>query len=81
MASVRYIETLLFEVKATEFGVLAVPSLAIFVAAVLAALPAVIHAIRIDPLRCCGANQKTIVNYARRRSFSSLSARNTFKSD
>jgi ABC-type antimicrobial peptide transport system permease subunit len=49
MASVRYIETLLFEVKATESGVLALPALAIFVAAFLAALPAVIHAVRIDP--------------------------------
>jgi predicted permease len=49
MTSVRYIETLLFEVKAIELGVVAMPMLAVFCAAILAALPAVIHAIAIDP--------------------------------
>ncbi|MGO9262663.1 MAG: ABC transporter permease [Bryobacteraceae bacterium] len=49
MASVRYIEALLFQVKATDLGMLALPSLAIFAAALLAALPAVIRAVRIDP--------------------------------
>lgn len=51
MASVRYIETLLYEVKATDLGVLAVPSLAILAAAVLAALPGVVRAVRIDPVQ------------------------------
>ena len=49
MASVRYIESLLFQVKGTDLGMLVVPSLAILAAAVLAALPGVIRAVRIDP--------------------------------
>jgi predicted permease len=49
MASGRYIETLLYEVKATDLGVLTLPSLAILAAALLASLPAVIRAVRIDP--------------------------------
>ena len=49
MASVRYIEALLYDVKATELGMLALPSLAILGAAVLAALPAVVQAVKIDP--------------------------------
>jgi ABC-type antimicrobial peptide transport system permease subunit len=49
MASTRYIESLLYQVKPTEFGVLALPSLTILGAALLAALPAVIRAVRIDP--------------------------------
>jgi predicted permease len=50
MASVRYIEALLFDVRAGELGMLAVPMVTILVAAMLAALPAVIHAVRIDPV-------------------------------
>jgi predicted permease len=50
MASVRYIEALFYQVKATDLGMLALPSLAIFAAALLAALPAVIRAVRIDPV-------------------------------
>ena len=49
MASVRYIESLFYEVKATDVGALAVPSLAILAAAMVAAVPAVIRAVRIDP--------------------------------
>ena len=49
MASVRYIESLLYQVKATDLGVLALPSLTIVGVALLAALPAVIRAVRIDP--------------------------------
>ncbi len=49
LGSVRYIATLLYGVKATELGVLAAPSLAIMGAAVLAALPAVMRVVRIDP--------------------------------
>jgi putative ABC transport system permease protein len=50
MASVRYIESLLYQVKGTDVGVLALPSLTILAAALLAALPAVIRAVRIDPV-------------------------------
>jgi predicted permease len=51
MASVRYIETLFYQVKATDLGMLALPSLTILAAALLAALPAVIRAVRIDPVK------------------------------
>jgi putative ABC transport system permease protein len=51
MASVRYIEVLFYQVKATDVGVLALPSLAILAAAILAAVPPVIRAVRIDPVK------------------------------
>jgi ABC-type antimicrobial peptide transport system permease subunit len=47
--SVRFIESLLFEVKATDLGVLTLPAAIVFAVALLAALPAVIRAVRIDP--------------------------------
>jgi putative ABC transport system permease protein len=47
--SARFIETLLFEVKATDVGVLALPTATIFAVALLAALPAIVRAVRIDP--------------------------------
>ena len=50
MASVRYIESLLYEVKATDAGVLAVPCLTILFAVMIAAVPAVLRALRIDPV-------------------------------
>jgi putative ABC transport system permease protein len=50
MVSARYLETLLYQVKPTDSGILALPSAAILAAALLAALPAVIRAIRIDPV-------------------------------
>jgi hypothetical protein len=50
MGSVRFIESLLFDVKATDLTILAIPSLTIFVSALLAAVPAVVRAIRIDPV-------------------------------
>jgi len=50
MAATRYIESLLYQVKATDASMLAVPSLAILVAALLAALPPVVRAVRTDPL-------------------------------
>jgi predicted permease len=50
MASVRTIESLLYEVKGTDVRMLVAPSLAILAAALLAALPAVIRAVRIDPV-------------------------------
>ncbi len=51
IACVRFIATLLFDVKATALGVLAFPAVAIFGVALLAALPAVVRAVRTDPVR------------------------------
>jgi ABC-type antimicrobial peptide transport system permease subunit len=48
--SVRSIESLFYQVKPTDAGMLALPSLALFAAASLASLPAVIRAVRINPL-------------------------------
>jgi predicted lysophospholipase L1 biosynthesis ABC-type transport system permease subunit len=48
MASVRYIEALLYHVKPAEPAMLLLPSCTILAAALLAALPAVFHAVRID---------------------------------
>jgi len=56
MASARYIEGLLYQVKPTAAGFLALPSITILAAALLAALPAVIHAVRIDPARMLRAD-------------------------
>jgi hypothetical protein len=50
MASVRYIETLFYRVKATDLSMLAFPSMALLAVALLAALPAVIRAMHIDPV-------------------------------
>jgi ABC-type antimicrobial peptide transport system permease subunit len=50
MASVRYIETLFFQVRSTDVAMLAIPSLTILIAALVAALPAVIRAVRLDPV-------------------------------
>jgi hypothetical protein len=49
MFSVRYIESLLYQVKATDPGILVIPSLSIGAAALLAAAPAVWRAVRTDP--------------------------------
>ena len=49
MVSARYIATLLYGVKATDAGMLVLPSATILAAAVVAALPAVVRAVRIDP--------------------------------
>jgi putative ABC transport system permease protein len=49
MASARYIATLLYGVRATDAGMLVLPSATILAAAVVAALPAVVRAVRIDP--------------------------------
>jgi predicted permease len=49
MLSVRYLESLFYQVKATDLEMLALPSLAILVGALLAALRPVIQAVRIDP--------------------------------
>jgi ABC-type antimicrobial peptide transport system permease subunit len=48
-ASVRYVQALLYQVKSTDPGMLALPALTILGAALLTALPPVIRAVRIDP--------------------------------
>jgi ABC-type antimicrobial peptide transport system permease subunit len=50
VVSARYVETLLFNVKGSDPGMLALPVLVLFAAALLAALPAVVRAARIDPV-------------------------------
>ncbi len=51
MASVRYIESLFYQVKATDLPMLTLPSFIILVVALLASLPAVVRAVRIDPAK------------------------------
>ena len=50
LLSARYLESLLFQVKATEAAPLIMPVLVLFTTAILAALPAAISAVRIDPV-------------------------------
>jgi ABC-type antimicrobial peptide transport system permease subunit len=50
IASTRYIATLLFEVRATDWVRLALPSVAILAAAIVAAAPAIVRAVRVDPV-------------------------------
>ncbi len=50
IAAARYFETLLYGVKPTEPAMLAAPTLAMLVVALAAALPAVLHAVGIDPV-------------------------------
>ncbi len=49
MLSVRYVESLFYQVRATDLQMLALPSAAILAGALLAALRPVIQAVRIDP--------------------------------
>ncbi len=49
-ASVRYIEALLYQVHPSDVAMLAIPSLTMLAATLLAALPAVLHAVQIDPV-------------------------------
>lgn len=49
LTSVRYVESLLFQVKGASLSALAVPSLTILIVALIAALPGVARAVRIDP--------------------------------
>jgi len=51
LASARPIRSLLYEVKPTDLRAFATPALALIAAAVLAALPAVIRAVHIDPVK------------------------------
>jgi ABC-type antimicrobial peptide transport system permease subunit len=48
-ASVRYVESLLYQVKPGDPRMLAFPALTLLAAALLAALPPVIRAVRLDP--------------------------------
>jgi predicted permease len=50
IASARFINTLLYGVRADDWAMLAIPAVTILLAALLAALPAVIRAVRIDPV-------------------------------
>jgi len=50
LASGRYIESLLYEVKPTDATVLAVPCLTILFAVVIAAVPPVLRALRVNPV-------------------------------
>jgi predicted permease len=50
MAAVRYIESLFYQVKPTDPAMLAIPALIILAAALLAALPATIRAVTLDPV-------------------------------
>jgi putative ABC transport system permease protein len=45
----RYIQSMLYEVKSTDWSGLGLPALAILAAGLIAALPAVIRAVRINP--------------------------------
>ncbi len=51
MASVRYVQSILFQTRLTDASILALPALTIFTAALLAALPAAIRAARTDPVK------------------------------
>jgi putative ABC transport system permease protein len=50
LASVRFVAALLYQVHATEMGMLVPPCLTILASALLAALPALVRAVRIDPV-------------------------------
>ena len=50
IASARYLASLLYQVKPTDASSLAIPALALLAAAILAALPPVLRAIRVDPV-------------------------------
>ena len=50
LASVRDVASLLYQVRATDLTMLALPSLTILAVSLLAALPAVIRAVNIDPV-------------------------------
>jgi hypothetical protein len=49
VTSVRYIQTLLYDVKPTDVSAMALPALTILISALVAAVPAVVRAVRIDP--------------------------------
>ena len=49
LLSARYVDDLLYGVKATDVSMLAIPWVTMLGAALLAAIPPVIRAVRIDP--------------------------------
>ena len=49
LASVRYVESLLYGVKGTDISMFAIPCAVLFGAALLASLPATLRAVHIDP--------------------------------
>jgi predicted permease len=49
LASARYFEPLLYQVRPTDWSIMAMPVLAVLGVSAAAALPAVIHAARVDP--------------------------------
>ena len=49
MASARFMETLFYQVKASDPAIMLVPAVVLFAVALLASIPAVIRAVRIDP--------------------------------
>lgn len=51
MGSAKYIESLLYEVDASDPSMLVIPTATIFAAVLLAATPAIVRAVRIDPAR------------------------------
>jgi putative ABC transport system permease protein len=50
LASARYMESLFFQVKASDASMLLVPSAVILVVALVATVPAVLRALRVDPV-------------------------------
>jgi ABC-type antimicrobial peptide transport system permease subunit len=50
LLTVRYIESLLYQVKATDAATFILPALTLFTVAALASVPAAIAAARIDPV-------------------------------
>jgi hypothetical protein len=49
LALTRYIQSLLYQVKATDIGMLALPCSIILVVACVASVPALLRAIHVDP--------------------------------
>lgn len=49
IASVRFVQSLLYGVKGTEFSMMAIPAIVLLAATACAAVPAVLRAVRIDP--------------------------------
>jgi predicted lysophospholipase L1 biosynthesis ABC-type transport system permease subunit len=50
LASARYMQSLFFQVKASDVSMLAVPSAVILAVAIVATVPAVLRALRVDPV-------------------------------
>jgi hypothetical protein len=49
MTSVRYVQSLIYQVRPTDPAMLTLPWMTILAVTLLAALPAVIRAVRLDP--------------------------------